>query len=400
MSFSDVSLQLTKKLSKTVKKNYGIFFTPPKIIDALMTYCIKHLQSSKEIRILEPSCGSCEFVRYLDNKFVDAHIDAIEWNLDIYSSIKTLEFKNNTVNIIHADFMDSTTTEYDLIVGNPPYVVCTKEEVPDAYQEYIVGRPNKFGLFILHSLSKLVPDGILAFVIPTSFLNSSYYSKIRIHIVDTCEVLEIADYSKDADFLETDQGTIGLIIRKRVPTSPSPYYLKINGDYVFTYSVEELTNLLEGSTTLEKLGFQVKTGTIVWNQKKELLTSDESRTVLLYNTNVTDSNEIVLTSFKNREKKQYISLQGNTGQVIVVNRGSGNSVYNFKYALVDIGREYLVENHLNVISATKKTKTSMDKIVESFRDPRTSKFIELFFGNGGVSKTELESVLPIYVNDE
>ena len=44
---------------------------------------------------------------------------------------------------------------YDLIIGNPPYFVCKKESIPKQYLKHISGRPNMFGLFILHSLSKL-----------------------------------------------------------------------------------------------------------------------------------------------------------------------------------------------------------------------------------------------------
>jgi len=32
----------------------------------------------------------------------------------------------------------------------------------------------------------------------------------------------------------------------------------------------------------------------------------------------------------------------------------------------------------------------------SFADPRTSRFLAMFIGNSALSKTELESVLPIF----
>ena len=84
---------------------------------------------------------------------------------------------------------------FDLIIGNPPYFVCKKSDVPKEYSEFIYGRPNIFGLFIIHSLSLIKPGGIIAFIIPKSFLNSLYYSKIRNYIKETCSIVKIDDYS-------------------------------------------------------------------------------------------------------------------------------------------------------------------------------------------------------------
>jgi hypothetical protein len=38
-----------------------------------------------------------------------------------------------------------------------------------------------------------------------------------------------------------------------------------------------------------------------------------------------------------------------------------------------------------------------NKIIDSFKNPKTKKFIELFLGNNGLSKTELETIFPIYL---
>ena len=38
-----------------------------------------------------------------------------------------------------------------------------------------------------------------------------------------------------------------------------------------------------------------------------------------------------------------------------------------------------------------------NKIIQSFENPKTQQFIELFLGNNGLSKTELETIFPIYL---
>ena len=107
------------------------------------------------------------------------------------------------------------------------------------------------------------------------------------------------------------------------------------------------------------------------------------------------------------EKAQYINLDGSTierkkGCAIIVNRGNGNSKYKLNYALVPEDFPYYVaENHLNVIDiCCDDQSVKLDifsKIIKSFQDPRTTQFIDMFLGNNGLSKTELETIFPIYL---
>jgi hypothetical protein len=406
--FNQLSIDLTKSLSKPIKKAHGIYFTPQSIITRLINSSLPHLSATTNINILEPSCGSCEMIKALDDLLSDVSITGVELNTEIYSEIAKLTFKNH-VNLLNSDFMSfNNESQYDLIIGNPPYFVCKKDSIPTKYSEYITGRPNIFGLFIIHSLNLLIPNGILAFVIPKSFLNSAYYANIRNYIKKTCDIISIEDYESVNDFIDTDQSTFGLIIKKcnkerlMNETTNCSYSIMLNSNYIFTSNAELLSSYFENATTIQKMGLAVKTGTIVWNEHKHLLTSDELNTILLYNTNVTNDNKIKLTTFKNAEKAQHIQVEGTTDPIIVVNRGNGNASYNFKYALIEKLMPFVVENHLNMIySPIQKKKSELiemyKKIIHSFENPKTKAFIELFFGNNGLSKTELETILPIYL---
>jgi len=158
--------------------------------------------------------------------------------------------------------------------------------------------------------------------------------------------------------------------------------------------------LFEGSKTLEQLGLKVRTGNIVWNEHKEELTDDEENTLLIYNTNISKDNKLEIKKFKNEEKGQYIKKDGRIDPILVVNRGNGNSAYKLNYSIVDKG-PYLIENHLNEIYSPKKMSKNQlldvyEKIINSFKNPKTQEFIRLFLGNNGLSKTELETIFPIY----
>jgi adenine-specific DNA-methyltransferase len=405
--FSELSFEVTKTLSKKEKQDSGFFVTPRVIIEKLFDVVNKHL-TTVPVDIIEPSCGTCEIVNYCDAVFENANIDAVELNTTVYKSIQGLSFKNK-VALINADFMTIPINrkKYDLLVANPPYFVCEKAYVPGVYKEYINGRPNIFGLFILHSIQIVKPGGVLAFVLPKSFMNSVYYAKIRNFVKETCEIIEIIDFEADKKFIDTEQSTVGLVLRKiDVDKSNAvcdcDYSIKIGKHFIFTTDGPLLNKIFEGATTIESIGLSVRTGQIVWNQHKDILTPDSNNTLLVYNTNLTNDNKIEAGTFKNNEKFQYIKREGKCEPIIVVNRGNGNSKYNLKYSVVNTDKPYLIENHLNEIYSVtninkKKLLELFDKITTSFEDPRTQQFIDLYLGNNGLSKTELETIFPIYL---
>jgi len=413
-SFSELSQTLTKKLDKATKKAHGIYMTPRSIGKQLVETCIRHgfgEPGDRPLHILEPSCGSCELVHLVDDQFGHVHIDAVELNPIIVEEIQKISFRN-PVQIREGNFlqMDLPETHYDLIIGNPPYVVCHKDDVPPSFRSTIRGRPNLFCLFLLRSLQLLRPGGLLAFVIPRSFLNAASYSFVRQEIVRQCHILAVDDYQTHNDFLETEQGTIGLVIRKKhfdrnIPIDHEcPFSVQLHDTLVFSPDASRLRSLLSSSTTIMNLGLNVRTGSIVWNEHKTELTSDPTDTLLLYNSNLTDQNTTELTQFKNGDKGQYIRRLGSKDPVLVVNRGNGNSAYSFRYSLVRGDRPFLVENHLNVVgpSAPMEHHSLLglyERVIRSFRDPRTHEFIAFFFGNNGMSKTELETMLPIYLTE-
>ena len=391
MEYSKLTIDITNKLSKKEKKDNGIFITPRSIIQKLFAEIQKYIKTPHSI--LEPSAGTCEIANYARQIFPDALIDAVELNDTIYKDVLPTI---NGFNYIKADFTtwDNSRT-YDIIVGNPPYVVCEKEEVPEKYRDFVVGRPNLFCTFILHSISMLKNNGILAFIIPTSFLNSAYYAKIRNHMKNSGTILNIMNFNNHT-FIETQQATIGILFRKEpAPSCECDFSVKFRNDFIFTESSSTIKNILSGSTTLEKMGIQVKTGTVVWNQHKPILTDDNTKTLLIYNTNIASTNAVVVQNFANNEKKQYISMAGSNEPIIVVNRGNGNTNYKLSYAYVDGKTPYLVENHLNMILC--KTEENAKILIESFKNKKTEEFVSLFLGNGGLSKTELHTIFPIYI---
>lgn len=405
--FSQLSINLTKKLSKDVKKDNGIFFTPFNIIKTSLEE-LKNIEGVCFRTILEPSCGSCQFINGIDddNYFKDISITAIENNKFIYDNIIDIKLKNNSIEFINQSYLDfdlNSENKYDLIIGNPPYYVINETDKNKKKKNdkiYYDGRPNIFILFIIHSLKKLNENGVLLFILPKNFLNCLYYNKLRNHIYHNYKIINIIDCSK-CDYIDTEQETIIFIIQNKKADNNN-YSITINNNIIFNtpININKLKDFYRNSVSLNDLNFEVKVGSVVWNQNKKILTDDDTKTRLIYSSDIKD-NSLILNKYKNDDKKNYIDKKGNTDLLLIVNRGYGKGNYKFNYCIIDVPFEYLIENHLIVIKYKNEIQkeTLMElykKITESFLNEKTIEFIKIYFGNNAINTTELQYILPIF----
>lgn len=399
MNFSEVSKSLTLNIDKNTKKQNGIYFTPPSVIQTNIKHILPYL--NKNCKILEPSCGSCEFISALIKEENNYKITGIENNIHIYNEIKEIYKNNDDVKIINYDFLKwNTEDKYDLIIGNPPYFVMNKKSVENKYFEYFDGRPNIFILFIIKCLKLLKDDALLSFILPSNFLNCLYYDKTRKFIEKYFTILNILDCNDN--FMETKQETIIFIIQNKKPNNKSNFIMNFSNYSIFANEnkVIRLNELCKNSKTLNELGFEANIGNIVWNQHKDILTDDETKTRLIYSSNI-ENNKFVDKDFKNEQKKKYINKIGINGPLLLINRGYGVGKYSFNYCLFDENFDYLVENHIICIKSKDKLEKNelvkkYKKIINSFENVKTNEFIETYFGNSAINISELTNIIPFY----
>ena len=244
-------------------------------------------------------------------------------------------------------------------------------------------------------------DGILSFILPKNFLNCLYYDKTRKYIGKHFQILNIVECDDDK-YIETKQHTIILIIQKNRTRNNTAFILEINNYTIFAIQENSkiIKKLYKNSKSLLELGFKVSVGNVVWNQCRDLLTDDESKTRLIYSSDI-ENNTLIKKKYSNDDKKNFINKKGINRPMIVINRGYGVGKYKFNYCLIDEKNEYLIENHLICIEYN--TELTYDtliilykKILLSFNDKRTIEFITIYFGNNAINTTELNNILPIY----
>ena len=391
-TFSELSISLTQKLTKKEKQQQGIFFTPKKIISKMLIRLLDFKDNIKTI--LEPSCGSCEFITELKHTFIDTQITGIEYNDIIYESIQHIS--NDNVKIINKDFLKfKSKDKFNLILGNPPFFVLPKKEVNPRYYTYFSGRPNIFILFIIKSIGLLKEGGILSFVLPKNFLNSLYYEKTRKFIHQNFTIIDIIDC--EGEYIDTKQDTIIFILQKIKNLSGHyPFSININRHITFgtSQNIQNIQNSLTNCTFLNKLQLHCRVGKVVWNQVKHKLTDNHEKTRLIYSSDIID-NKLSIKTYKDVHKKNYIDCEGDNIVRLIINRGYGKGNYKFNYCIVNVDYNYVLENH--VISVEGGDNELYEKVIKSFEDERTKQFIENYFGNNAISTTELSSILPIYI---
>ena len=397
--FTKESIDYLNNADLKKRKNLGQYFTPKSIRELLLS----KLPKKDNAYILDPACGSGEFLLSCEKYFKNPNLNGFEIDKNLVAiALKLLKNSKNNSNIKNIDALNfEIKNKYDYVIGNPPYFeIKLNEKLKSKHSEIIKGRVNIFSLFIKIGLEALKDGGYLAYVVPPSMNNGAYFSKLREYIIknSSLEYLHIIDGADN--FHSANQKVMLIILKKTNSKKSSKYIFEKNGITIFTEDKKFLNNVYKNTVSLKEIGFGVKTGSIVWNEHKEKLTNDKNNsTLLIWASNIIDG-KIRIPNTKN--KPQYIkNIPSNLimkSRVVVVNRITGSSKdINIKSAIVD-EKEFVCENHVNMIYPLEKNANqnySLEDILNALQDEKNIKVMRLISGNTQVSKTELERLLPI-----
>jgi len=405
--FTDATIKYIEETDIKHRKSLGQYFTPRSIREALLS---KLPNTMTRPKVLDPGCGTGEFLITAKEYFKNPELHGWDIDKNLVNIAKEV-IPEATLKNIDA-LLNQDYDKYDFVIGNPPYYEFSpSEEIKEKFKEIINGRTNIFSLFIYQGIKWLKNGGYLAYVVPPSMNNGAYFSKLRKFIVENANVeyLHILDNPKL--FNNALQSTMLLILKKG--TNKGNYIFKKNGILIFTENPSYLEKAFENKVTLHDLGYEVKTGRLVWNQNKHLLTNNSKIGIpLIWAHNITSRG--LKFPFIKENKPQYVKVNDyDIGPAIVVNRVTGTvKSANLKSAIIPPGMKFIAENHVNVIfppSRKKQMRLDLENrkpqpnlnlvnIANQLSSEEKLEIVKNITGNTQISKTELEKLFPLDIS--
>jgi adenine-specific DNA-methyltransferase len=190
------------------KNKFGQYFTPKIVAD----FMIGLADTMPDSKILEPSCGEGVFLDLLKEKgFADVTAYEIDHNL-----------ATNFSNVNYESFVTAKTEkQFDLIIGNPPYI--RWKNLEDELKQELATNPlwNKYCnslcdylyIFILKSIEILNENGQLIFICPEYWMNTTHSVALRNYMVQKGYFEEIYHFNETPIF---DKVTVSIVIFKYV----------------------------------------------------------------------------------------------------------------------------------------------------------------------------------------
>lgn len=284
-------IERLKGVKKGKKKGDGIFYTPPEVTEYICkTTIIPYLSKSgkstevtdlideywgseieeldtkvKNIKILDPACGSGAFLnraadllveihkaiheqKYKDEKNLKPYLDNIKMRREILlNNIYGVDLNEESVEItklslflkvckkglelpgldnniktgnslISDDLIDSRAFKwnsnegfkeildnggFDIIIGNPPYVILKEKndgkktiEYIDEIYETASFKKNTYSIFFEMGLKLLKTNGFISYIIPDTILTYDAFEKIRKYFLNNTKIVEIIYFTK------------------------------------------------------------------------------------------------------------------------------------------------------------------------------------------------------------
>ncbi len=117
---------------------------------------------------------------------------------------------------------------FDLIVGNPPYVVKSPDELKNF--QFVKGNYNTYIAFFERAFGLLKKESaVLSFIVPTTFFSGANYEAFRNHLLDNYDILQIIQLPYDVFEAYIDTAII-MISSKRKRKTTKIYRFDVKAD--------------------------------------------------------------------------------------------------------------------------------------------------------------------------
>lgn len=442
------------------RSRLGAFYTPPALVARLLDQAEEAGLDWTKARVLDPAAGGAAFLIEAAKRMRRALPDCEPAFIlaQIGSRLKGLELDGHAARIgqhaleialadlardagrptpVMIEEADSLTVEprpeYDLVVGNPPYGrVSLSAENRKRFSRGLYGHANLYGIFTDLALRWTRPDGLIAFLTPTSVLSGQYFSALRtlmareappvaidfVHarrgvFEDVQQETMLAVYRKDGEirraqihYIHVDNAADTRIVRNGtvgLPTcAAAPWLAPRQAEHS-----ELIANAERMPCRLADLGYRVATGPLVWNRFKKQLRDKPGRNAhpLIWSEAVgTDG----LFRFRAEKKNHSLFFALKPGDdwllveeaAVLVQRTTAKEqrrriiAAEVPAAFIAAHEGVVVENHLNMIVPVGAPKVAPKLLAALLNSEIVDQLFRCISGSVAVSAFELEA-LPL-----
>lgn len=221
------------------KKTNGVVFTPKWLSELLTKKSIEYYEkynSTYPNIVGDLSSGSGTFINQLTQQlpstskvygndlskeycFISRLLNPSN-NVYITNFDALLDLNNSSQISLFNNINNIPTSDYDLIVGNPPYVSTQNinseyaKKIRERYSDIIEGNFDLSIPFIFNTVESLKPNGIGALVLSSKFTSSNYGKKICKILSRETQIIEIIDFGDSQVFKGKTTYTCCIIFRK------------------------------------------------------------------------------------------------------------------------------------------------------------------------------------------
>lgn len=335
----DVTSKFVESIPKADRKKYGQFFTS-EITARFMASLFTIDFTKEELRLLDAGAGTglltAALVEYLRSNDYRGRIHVtcyendvkvlptLARNLDTLKDAFDIKYEIcidnylTSQNFIETDLYREVRPQYDMIIGNPPYLKISKDAVEaKAMAEVCHGAPNLYFLFWSMGIVNLKDDAELVYIIPRSWTSGAYFERFRKFLFQHCVITHIHIFGSRDKVFDGDavlQETMIIKVRK---TRVKPAFVQMSSSetsefkdvcsyevpystvvapnqYVFlvTSKVEAdvLSRVNRQPSTLDADDLRMRTGIIVDFRTQEVLrdSAEEGTYPLFFSSHIKD----------------------------------------------------------------------------------------------------------------
>lgn len=249
----------------------------------------------------------------------------------------------------------------------------------------------------MRAIDLLKNNGIIAFIIPDSILNSPYLQLLRNKISNQGSIIFLQRLSNL--FTKTTYNTI-LIGFQKNKTVLDKFIYYSNGQPFFHFNPSIYSKIFSNASYLSNFNIKIDKGTIPKTISNR--TNDERCIPILYTKNIVDNS---LELYKN--SKQYILPKFSPSQPrnkpsLIISKFYGNEDDEFKinYAMCSMDSYYCNDNLFVITFPDLNNEESVifiHKIINSLKMKKTRTWERLFLQDGLISKFQIKYYLPIFI---